>query len=31
LKLVGVANRSMLLFQDEFRKIIKRSRMNGTQ
>jgi cytochrome c biogenesis protein len=31
LKLVGLANRSMLFFQDDFRKIIKRSRKNGTQ
>lgn len=31
LKLIGVANRSILLFQDEFRKIIKRSRPNVPQ
>jgi cytochrome c biogenesis protein len=31
LKFVGLANRSVLFFQDDFRKIIKRSRKNGTQ
>jgi len=30
-QLVGVANRSVLFFQDDFRKIVKRSRIHGNQ